>query len=239
MSEGLSVSLHQDGPIPLDIELRCSPGEMLALVGPSGSGKTTILRTIAGLYRPDRGRIAVNGETWFAPDAGIFVPPYRRRVGMVFQNYALFPHMTALQNVITALGHIPAKMRRARASALLDLVHLGELAERKPAQLSGGQQQRVATARAIARDPAVLLLDEPFSAVDRVARRKLYKEIAEIRRQLTIPVILVTHDIDEASLLADQMCVLNGGRLLQRGTPAEIVRNPASVEVIEVLGLDV
>jgi molybdate transport system ATP-binding protein len=121
---------------------------------------------------------------------------------------------------------------------LLDLLHLPGLGDRKPAQLSSGQQQRVAVARALARDPAVLLLDEPFSAVDRVTRRKLYKEIAEVRRHLEIPIILVTHDIDEAVLLADTMYVLNEGRILQSGTPAQVTKQPASDDVIRVLGLD-
>lgn len=237
-NSGITVSLHQAGPIPLAIDLACSPGDMLALVGPSGSGKTTILRSIAGLYRPRTGRIAVNGEIWFAHEDGIVMPAHRRRAGMVFQNYALFPHMTALANVTAALDHMPKSERRGRADDLLKLVHLQDLATRKPTELSGGQQQRVAVARALARDPAVLLLDEPFSAVDRVTRRKLYKEIAELRRELVIPVILVTHDVDEAMLLADKMYVLHEGRLLQSGTPAQITNQPASDEVIRVLGLD-
>jgi molybdate transport system ATP-binding protein len=234
----LTVSLHQAGPIPLAVDLTCAPGDMVALVGPSGAGKTTILRSIAGLYRPRTGCIAVNDETWFASDDRIVVPPYKRRVGMVFQNYALFPHLTALRNVMTALDHLPKDERRKRAEELLALLHLPGLSDRKPAQLSSGQQQRVAVARALARDPAVLLLDEPFSAVDRVTRRKLYKEIAEVRRHLAIPIILVTHDIDEATLLADKMYVLNEGRILQSGTPAQITEQPASDEVIQVLGLD-
>jgi len=234
----LTVSLHQAGPIPLAVELTCAPGDLVALVGPSGAGKTTILRSIAGLYRPQSGRIAVNGETWLASDNRVAVPPYQRRVGMVFQNYALFPHLTALRNVMTALDHMPKPARRRRAEELLDLLHLPGLGDRKPAQLSSGQQQRVAVARALARDPAVLLLDEPFSAVDRVTRRKLYKEITEVRRYLEIPIILVTHDIDEATLLADRMYVLNEGRILQSGTPAQVTKQPASDEVIRVLGLD-
>lgn len=238
MTGALTVSLHQAGPIPLAVELTCAPGDLVALVGPSGAGKTTILRSIAGLYRPQTGRITVNGETWFASDDRVVMPPYRRRVGMVFQNYALFPHLTALRNVMTALDHLARPARRQRAEELLDLLHLSGLGDRKPAQLSSGQQQRVAVARALARDPAVLLLDEPFSAVDRVTRRKLYREIAEVRRHLEIPIILVTHDIDEAALLADKMYVLNEGRVLQSGTPAQVTKQPASDDVIRVLGLD-
>lgn len=238
-SASLSLSLSQSAPIPLDLELTCAPGEILALVGPSGSGKTTTLRSIAGLYRPQAGKIAVGGDVWFDSESGIALPPHRRRAGMVFQNYALFPHMTALRNVTSALDHIPPADRPTRAEALLDLVHLTGLGGRRPAELSGGQQQRVAVARALARDPAVLLLDEPFSAVDRVTRRKLHNEIAELRQKLSIPTILVTHDIDEAMRLADSMIVLDGGRILQRDTPAAIMQSPASPKVVEVLGLDV
>ena len=157
---------------------------------------------------------------------------------MVFQNYALFPHMTALRNVMSALDHLPKAERTARAETLLDQVHLKGLGARRPAELSGGQQQRVAVARALARDPKVLLLDEPFSAVDRVTRRKLHQEIAELRKQLSIPTILVTHDIDEAVKLADTMVVLHCGRILQSAAPRAIMENPATTEVRDVLGLD-
>ncbi|MFZ5691434.1 MAG: ABC transporter ATP-binding protein [Pseudomonadota bacterium] len=237
-SAGLSVSLHQAGPIPLAIDLSCAPGEMLALVGPSGSGKSTTLRSIAGLYRPRTGKVSVGGEVWFDSETGLALPPHLRRSGMVFQNYALFPHMTALRNVMSALDHLPKAERKARAETLLDQVHLNGLGARRPAELSGGQQQRVAVARALARDPKVLLLDEPFSAVDRVTRRKLHQEIAELRKQLSTPTILVTHDIDEAVGLADTMVVLHHGRILQSAEPRAIMENPATPEVAEVLGLD-
>lgn len=235
---GLSISLHQADPIPLDIDLTCASGEILALVGPSGSGKSTTLRSIAGLYQPRAGRVSVGGEVWFDSETGLALPPHRRRAGMVFQNYALFPHMTALRNVMSALDHVPKAERADRAQALLDQVHLNGLDARRPAELSGGQQQRVAVARALARDPKVLLLDEPFSAVDRVTRRKLHQEIAELREQLSIPTILVTHDIDEAARLADTMVVLHGGRILQSDVPQAIMQSPATPEVMEVLGLD-
>lgn len=237
-TNGLTLSLQQSAPIPLDLAFRCEPGKILALVGPSGSGKSTTLRSIAGLYLPRMGKVSVGGEVWFDSEAGIALPPHQRRAGMVFQNYALFPHMTALRNVMSALDHVPRAERAARAQALLDQVHLNGLGARRPAELSGGQQQRVAVARALARDPKVLLLDEPFSAVDRVTRRKLHKEIAELREQLSIPTILVTHDIDEAVKLADTMVVLHGGQILQSDAPRAIMQNPATPEVMEVLGLD-
>ena len=163
----LSVALRQAGPIPLDVEFTCHSGEVLAIFGPSGSGKTTILRSAAGLYRPAHASIRSGADTWSDTERGTFVPPYRRAVGFVFQDYALFPHLTAAGNVMTALGHRPRGERRDRAEALLNLVHLGGHSAKRPNELSGGERQRIALARALAREPAVLLLDEPFAAVDR------------------------------------------------------------------------
>src|SRR5690606_21568120 len=138
--------------------------------------------------------------------------PQRRRIGMVFQDYALFPHLSALDNVIVAMGHVPSELRRERAQAWLTQVRLEGLETRYPAQLSGGQRQRVAVARALAREPDILLLDEPFSAVDQVTRRRLQRELARLRESIHIPMVLVTHDLDEANALADRLCVLYGGR---------------------------
>ena len=234
---GLAVTLEQAAPIPLAAAFSCAPGEVMALVGPSGSGKSTILRAIAGTYRVRTGRIAVGDETWLDADRGIALPPHRRAAGMVFQSYALFPHMTALANVTAAMGHLPRAGRDARARRILDLVHLAGLEERRPAELSGGQQQRVAVARALAREPKVLLLDEPFSAVDKATRQRLYREIAELRRGLSMPVVLVTHDLEEAAMLADRMAVLHRGRILQTGAPDEITTRPASPEVARLVDL--
>jgi molybdate transport system ATP-binding protein len=224
----LEVRLSQDGPIPLEAELDCSAGEVLALVGPSGSGKSTVLRCIAGVLRAKYGRVAVGGEAWFDSASGLALPPRHRSVGFVFQNYALFPHMSALANVAIAMGHVPPGERESRARALLDRVNLKGLESRRPAELSGGQQQRVAMARALARDPRVLLLDEPFSAVDRSTRQILYRELAMLRRDLAMPVVLVTHDLDEAAMLADRMCILHRGRTLQAAPPHELMMRPAS-----------
>lgn len=237
MSEGLSVVIEQAGPIPISARFACGPGELLALVGPSGSGKSTILRTIAGLYQPRDGRIVCNGNTWFDSKTGINLPPNRRSVGLVFQSYALFPHMTALGNVKAALGHRPAHERVERARAFLRLVHLDGLEERRPSALSGGQQQRVAVARALARDPDVLLLDEPFSAVDRRTRRRLHNELRELRKAVSVPIILVTHDLDEAADLADVLTVLDQGEILQTGRPSEVLSAPATERVREALDL--
>ncbi len=233
---GLHVRLRQAGPIPLAVAFSAAPGELVALFGPSGSGKSTILRAIAGLYRPRSGRIAVDGTVWFDAGRGRFLPPWQRRVGLVFQSYALFPHLSARGNVMAALGHLPRAARRARAQELLEQVHLAALAERRPAMLSGGEQQRVALARALAREPHVLLLDEPFSAVDRMTRESLYRELAQIRRRLAVPAILVTHDLEEACLLADRLCLLDRGRILQEGPPAEVVARPVSAAAARAVG---
>ncbi|WP_209427586.1 molybdenum ABC transporter ATP-binding protein [Pararhodobacter sp. SW119] len=226
----LEVMARAAGPIPLDAAFRVEPGELLALVGHSGSGKTTLLRTIAGLWRPEVGRVRVNGHIWLDSAAGVNLPPHRRRVGLVFQNYALFPHMTALQNVMAAMD----APDRAEAARILDLVNLHDLSDRKPAQLSGGQQQRVAVARALARRPQALLLDEPFSAVDRATREKLYAEIIALRAHLAMPVVLVTHDVNEAQMLADRMVVIEKGRVVRAGTTAEVMAAP---EALRAMGI--
>ena len=235
--QGLHVELHQEAPIALAAAFTCVPGDVLALVGPSGSGKSTILRSIAGTYRPARGNVAVDGELWLHSEQGVDLPAHRRAVGMVFQSYALFPHLSALANVMAAMGHVAARQRRDRARSLLALVHLSGLEQRRPAELSGGQQQRVAVARALAREPKVLLLDEPFSAVDKTTRQRLYREIAELRRILQMPVVLVTHDLDEANMLADRMTVLHHGRTLQTGTPEEVTTRPLTAEVARLVDL--
>lgn len=226
----LEVFARADAPIPLDVAFRVEPAEILALVGHSGSGKTTILRTIAGLWRPETARVAVDGTSWLDTSARVDLPPHRRRVGIVFQSYALFPHMTAAQNVMAAM-ETPDP---AEAERMLDLVNLHGLADRKPTQLSGGQQQRVAVARALARRPQALLLDEPFSAVDRSTRERLYGEIIALRAHLKMPVVLVTHDVNEAQLLADQMVVIEHGRVVRAGTTAEVMADPDGLRAMGI-----
>ena len=219
----------------LDVAFECGAGELLALVGPSGSGKTTVLRCIAGLASPPEGEVTCNGETWFDARNGAVTSPQRRRVGLVFQHYALFPHLDALANVACAMTHRPRSERAARARALLARVNMEGLEARKPADLSGGQRQRVALARALARDPRVLLLDEPFSAVDQLTRRRLRLELAQLRREIRIPMVLVTHDLDEAQLLGDRLSVLHHGRTLQTGAMHDVIRHPADALVARLI----
>ncbi len=231
MGESLSIQLQQDGPIALSVNIAVSAGETLALVGPSGAGKTTILKAIAGLYRPSRGRIVSDGQVWLDRDLGTDVPVQARRVGIVFQSYALFPHMTALGNVAEAMLDYPRSEREARAAALLERVHLDGLGARYPAELSGGQQQRVALARALARDPHVLLLDEPFSAVDQPTRRALHALLAEIRAASAMPIIFVSHDVEDAGRSADRICFLQNGAVIEEGATRAILDDPTSALV--------
>jgi molybdate transport system ATP-binding protein len=231
----IHISLHQQHPIPLAVQLECQSGELLALVGPSGSGKTTILRAIAGLYQPDNSHIVCQNETWQNSRQQLFVPTHQRNVGLVFQNYALFPHMTVLENIKQAIIEIPKLQRHSQALELLKKVHLEGLEQRYPKTLSGGQQQRVAVARALARRPKVLLLDEPFSAVDQVTRRKLYRELLTLRKKLAMPMILVTHDLEESTLLADRIALLHKGEILQTGTPEFVSAHPKTATVARLM----
>ncbi|MFN0298816.1 MAG: ABC transporter ATP-binding protein [Burkholderiales bacterium] len=231
---GLTVRLAQAHPIRLAVEFACDSGELVALVGPSGSGKTTILKAIAGLVDTRSGRIQAGGVDWLDTDHGLFLPPQARRVGLVFQSYALFPHLSALDNVAIAARGDGA---RERARDLLARVNLAGLEGRRPGTLSGGQQQRVALARALARDPAVLLLDEPFSAVDQATRQTLYRELAELRRSLSLPIVLVTHDLFEARMLADRMVILDHGETMQNGTPGHVLSRPRNARVAKLLGI--
>lgn len=224
----LSVSFRAEGPIPLDVAFEVAPGDLLALVGHSGSGKTTILRSIAGLWTPSTARVSAGGVVWVDTGARVNLAVHRRAIGIVFQSYALFPHMTAAQNVLAAMS----TPDRTEAGRILDLVNLQGLADRKPAELSGGQQQRVALARALARKPTVLLLDEPFSAVDRATREKLHAEIIALRAHLAMPVVLVTHDMNEAQLLADRMLVIEKGRVVAEGTTAEVMSDARALRAM-------
>ncbi|MBB4401670.1 MULTISPECIES: sulfate/molybdate ABC transporter ATP-binding protein [Rhizobium/Agrobacterium group] len=217
-----------------DVSLDIESGELLALLGPSGSGKTTILRMVAGLEYSDGGRI------FFGDEDATNIPVRDRGVGFVFQHYALFPHMTLHQNI--AFGMKVSKVKRdkaaidARVEELLRLVKLDGLGDRFPAQISGGQRQRVALARALSVDPKVLLLDEPFGALDANVRRDLRRWLREIHDSLGITTIFVTHDQEEALDLADRVVILNQGEIVQQGTPKEVCRQPNSAFVMRFLG---
>ena len=202
--------------------------ETVALAGPSGAGKTSVLRAVAGLLTPERGTVEVGGRRWYDAAAGIDVPPERRSVGLVFQDYALFPHLTAAANV--AYGS------RRPVGELLARFGLADLAGVRPGHLSGGEQQRVALARALAREPEVLLLDEPLGALDAHTRRRLRGELREHLRGARLPTLLVTHDFAEAAALADRIAVMVAGRLVQTGTAAELLARPASAFVAEFAG---
>jgi molybdate transport system ATP-binding protein len=233
---GLSVHLTGAGPIPLDLRFDTLDQELIALVGPSGSGKTTVLRALAGLVPVATGRICFGDDVWLDSASGVHVPPQARRVGFVFQDYALFPHLTARETVALAVADGPPTAKRARADRWLAKVNLEGLGDRTPSQLSGGQQQRVALARALAREPRVLLLDEPFSSVDKMTRDRLKQELARLRGQLSCPILLVTHDLDEALALADRIGVLHRGRLLQLGSPDDALLRPATPTVARLMG---
>ena len=234
---GLTVDIRQQQEIPLSVSFTCAPNEFLVIVGPSGAGKSTVLRSIAGLYQPAAGTISCGTDVWFDTARRVSLAPHQRRVGLVFQSYALFPHLTALGNVAAAMSHVPPAERRDRARQILTSVHLDDLTDRRPSALSGGQQQRVALARALARDPLVLLLDEPLSAVDRRTRRRLRDELNDVRAALRIPVILVTHDLDDANALADRLLVLDHGDVIQEGAPRDVMSHPASQRVRDALDI--
>ena len=214
------------------VSLDIAAGEFFALLGPSGCGKTTLLRLLAGFETPDEGRILIAG----ADMAG--VPSYRRPVNMMFQSYALFPHMTAAQNVGFGLkqDRLPKAEREARVAAMLDLVKLTRLAQRKPHQLSGGERQRVALARALAREPKLVLLDEPLAALDRKLREETRFELVRIQQRVGITFLMVTHDQEEAMSMASRIAVMSQGRIVQLGTPQEIYETPASRFVADFIG---
>src|SRR4051794_7367624 len=212
------------------VEVEVAPGSCLAIAGPSGAGKTTLLRAIAGLA-PAQGTIACGGDIWLDSDRGIDLPAERRRVGFVFQDYALFPHMTATANV--AFGARP----NASADELLRRLGIdAAAAARKPPSLSGGERQRVAVARALAREPAALLLDEPLAALDPRTRAKAARELKAILAGVAVPAVLVTHDFDEAAALGDEVAILDDRRIVQRGAASQLAAQPASAFVADLTG---
>ena len=221
-----------------DLNLEIGDGEFVSLLGPSGCGKTTTLRLVAGLEEPDKGEIFLNGIPIASPKRGIFLPPDRRQMGMVFQSYAIWPHLTVFENVAFPLRvrREPAPVIRKRVLETLELVGLQGLAERGATELSGGQQQRVALARALAYAPAILLLDEPLSNLDAKLREQMRFELRSLQRRLNLSVLYVTHDQGEAMAMSDRIAVVQRGRLEQVGAAAELYETPASSFVGDFLG---
>ena len=212
--------LHSaDGEIDLDVDVALAEGEFVTLFGQSGAGKTTLLRMLAGLTVPDRGHIAVGGEVWFDSEQHIDLPPQRREIGLVFQDYALFPNMTVRQNLAFALAD---KKQGSRVDELIDMMQLGALQQHLPATLSGGQKQRVALARALVRRPKLLLLDEPFSALDAETRIRLQDEILRLHRNFGLTTLIVSHDLGEVYKLSDRVLLIERGRISRNGRPAAV-----------------
>jgi molybdate transport system ATP-binding protein len=215
----LRKALHTAaGPGQLDVALNLAPGELLALTGPSGAGKTTLLRLLAGLARPDGGYLTAEGHDWYRAQPARWLPPQRRPLGFVFQDYALFPNMTVRENLLFAAAEQADK--NEVVSELLAMLELPELAERRPAQLSGGQQQRVALARALARRPRLLLLDEPLSALDLPTRLRLQDALSTVHQRFALTTILISHDPTEIARLATRVVELELGKVRRIGPPA-------------------
>ena len=231
--EGLSKRFAPGAAPAVDrVSFDIARGAFFALVGPSGCGKTTLLRLLAGFERPDEGRILIAGDDMAE------VPPYRRPVNMMFQSYALFPHMSVADNVAFGLKQEkrPRREIAARVTAMLELVQLARLAERRPGQLSGGERQRVALARALVKEPKLLLLDEPLTALDRKLREETRYELVRIQERVGITFLMVTHDQEEAMSMAGRVAVMHEGRIVQLGTPREVYETPASRFVADFLG---
>ncbi|MBA3396637.1 MAG: ATP-binding cassette domain-containing protein [Deltaproteobacteria bacterium] len=229
MSELRATIQLSRGEFALDVELACPPG-ITCVMGPSGSGKSTILAVLAGLALPDRGKVTLGDQVWLDRARGIAVPVHERRLAYVFQGLALFPHMSGLHNVTYGMQHVPRADRPAKAQALLDRLGVGHLARRRPRTFSGGEAQRVALARAIARAPHVVLLDEPFSALDRELRAQLTSLVRELVAELGVPLVHVTHSVAEARLLADQVVRVERGQIVARGTVSEVLANLTTLE---------
>ena len=220
----------------LDVDFQASAG-VTALFGPSGAGKTLILEAIAGFVEPGEGRIMLDDDILFDAPSGVCLPPRARHCGYVFQNYALFPHMTLRQNLAFAAERRPRLERHRRVNEMLERFHLGEAAGRRPHEVSGGEKQRCSIARALIGEPKLLLLDEPARGLDAPLRAELYNVLRQVRLDFRTPILLVTHDLGECFELADEMLILRDGLVVQSGTPRAIADRPASVEVARLLGV--
>ncbi len=221
----------------LDIDFRApTEGGAVALFGPSGTGKSLTLQVIAGLFEPDAGRIVVNEQVLLDTSRRIFVPARLRRVGYVPQSYTLFPHLNVRDNILFGVRKRPRPEQESRLAELLRVLRLEDLQERRPARLSGGQQQRVALARALITDPQILLLDEPFTALDSIIRGRLQEELLNIKERFRLPIVLVTHDLNEAYTLSEQMVVIDQGRVVQSDRRDEVLFRPATEAVARFTG---
>jgi molybdate transport system ATP-binding protein len=238
----LEADFEKRFPAGLAIEGRlyvpASAPSVTVLFGPSGSGKTTVLRCLAGLERPERGFIRFGDQTWFDAGRNLWVPPQRRQLGHLSQDYALFPHLSVADNVAYGLGGLKPAERQRQVAELLELFGLAGLERRSPGQLSGGEQQRVALARALARRPSLLLLDEPLSALDAPTRELLRRQLRIWLAGLGVPTLLVTHDREEALTLGDAVVILDRGRVLQEGSVANVFARPACVAVARIVGVE-
>jgi molybdate transport system ATP-binding protein len=226
----------QLGETALDVSVRVEAGRCLALAGPSGAGKTSVLRAVAGLLRPRVGQVRCGDEVWLDTERGVARAPDRRRVGYLFQNYALFPHLRGWQNVAYPLRGRKRSERRTRATELLERFGVGHLADVRPGTYSGGESQRVALARTLARDPLVLLLDEPLSALDARTRASAGRTLKGTLASSDIPTLVVTHDFNEAALLGDEIAIIDHGSILQQGTANDLAAAPASSFVADFSG---
>ncbi len=220
----------------LDVRLACEGG-VTVLFGASGSGKTLTLDAIAGFLRPDRGRILLDNEILFDAESGVCRPPQRRGIGYVFQSYALFPHMTVEQNLGFGIARLPALERHRRIREMLELFGLAALGTRRPQELSGGEKQRASIARALIAQPRLLLLDEPVRGLDYPLRLDFYSILRSVRQRYRIPILLVTHDVEEGFVLGDQMAVYEAGRIVQTDKPTEIFLHPRNASVARLLGI--
>ena len=220
----------------IQARIQASSG-ITVLFGPSGAGKSLTLRSVAGLVRPDEGRIVVGDRVLYDSQLGVNLPPQARQVSYVPQDYALFPHLTVARNVALGLKGMPRRQTRSLVDEMLEVMELTRFAGRKPGTLSGGQQQRVALARALVRRPAVLLLDEPFAALDAPVRVQLRQEVRDLQRRFQVPTLLITHDLSEASFIGDQIAVFDRGRVLQFGVPHEVLMRPADLRVAWAVGV--
>jgi molybdate transport system ATP-binding protein len=219
----------------LDLEFRAAAG-ITVLFGPSGSGKTLTLESIAGFIRPDQGRILLDDDLLFDGAAGVHLAPQARQCGYVFQNYALFPHMTLRENLAFAAERRPRLERHRRVSEMLEKFRLQDMAGRRPHEVSGGQKQRCSIARALIGSPKILLLDEPAQGLDAPLRAEFYEILRHARAEFDTPMLLVTHDLEECFELGDEMVVLHAGRIVQTGTPRKILDQPANLDVARLLG---